>query len=375
MTAQPITGRGCRQQAPATVARRRRKSVVVLRYPARYAECVRARYPSYRLVAASALFLGTATGMPGLYPWVGTQPRVAQAEPYALPTDSVLPRAGFVATGGPLPSSFLDASTNVRHVVIISEDGMRPELITQQQRMQWHQLLAKNGAYSWRARTIRTASTLPSHASMLSGVDVNLHGLTWNNWRPQKGYIQVPTIFKAAEDQGLKTAAFVGKFKLRHILPPGTVDVFQRPGYYCKKVSEEAARYIEREKPALTFVHFSDPDEKGHSAGWMSEDQKRAARDADACLGTIYQAIERAGILSDTLVIVSADHGGHNHNHSGALLSDRNIPWIAMGPGVRRGYSIQGPISTMDTAATALAVLGLRPQTRLTGKPIREIFQ
>ena len=336
----------------------------------RYADRVRARYPYCRLVAASALFLSTATGVPGLPPELGSQPRVAQAKAVALPADPSF-GGGYVATST-VP---LDASTNARHVVIISEDGMRPELITQQQRMQWHQLMAKNGAYTWRARTIRTASTLPSHASMLSGVDVNLHGLTWNNWRPQKGYIQVPTIFKAAEDNGLKTAAFVGKFKLRHILPPGTVDVFQRPGYYCKKVSEEAARYIEREKPALTFVHFSDPDEKGHSAGWMSEDQKRAARDADACLGTIYQAIERAGILNDTLVIVSADHGGHNHNHSGALLSDRNIPWIAMGPGVRRGYSIQGPISTMDTAATALAALGLQPQTRLAGKPIREIFQ
>jgi arylsulfatase A-like enzyme len=151
--------------------------------------------------------------------------------------------------------------------------------------------------------------------------------------------------------------------------------VFQRPGYYCKKVSEEAARYLEQEKPALTFVHFSDPDEKGHSAGWMSEDQKRAARDSDACLGTIYQALERSGMLAETLVIVSADHGGHNHNHSGALLSDRYIPWIAMGPGVRKGYSIRGTISTMDTAATALSVLGLQPLLRITGKPVSEIFQ
>lgn len=273
------------------------------------------------------------------------------------------------ANAGPaLPSG-------VRHVVIISEDGMRPELIYQQQRMQWHQLLARNGSYTWRARTIRTASTLPSHASMLSGVDVNMHGLTWNNWRPAKGYIHVPTIFNAAEHYGMKTAAFVGKFKLRHILPPGAVDVFQRPGYYCKKVSEEAARYIEQEKPTLTFVHFSDPDEKGHSAGWMSEDQKRAARDSDACLGTIYQALERSGMLRETLVIVSADHGGHNHNHSGALISDRYIPWIAMGPGVRKGYPIRGLISTMDTAATALSVLGLVPMTHISGKPVHEIFQ
>ena len=264
----------------------------------------------------------------------------------------------------------------VRRVVIISEDGMRPELIyQQQQKMPWHEQLYHNGAYSWKARTIRTASTLPSHASMLSGVDVNLHGLTWNNWRPTKGFIHVPTIFNAAEERGMKTAAFVGKFKLRHILPAGSVGVFERPGYYCKKVSDEAARYLEKEKPVLTFVHFSDPDEAGHSAGWMSESQKHAALASDACLGTIYQALDRAGMLEDTLVIVSADHGGHNHNHSGALASDREIPWIASGPRVRKGYHIHGTVSTMDTAATALMALGIQPLTKLAGKPVSEIFQ
>lgn len=266
------------------------------------------------------------------------------------------------------------AGRPIRRVLILSEDGMRPELIYKQH-MPWHERLYQQGAYSWHARTIRTASTLPSHASMLSGVDVNLHRLTWNNWRPSKGFIQAPTIFKMAVDQGMKTAAFVGKFKLRHILPAGTVGVFERPGYYCRKVSEEAARYLEKEKPELTFVHFSDPDEAGHSAGWLSERQKRAAQTSDACLGTLVQALERAGTLDDTLIIVSADHGGHNHNHSGALACDREIPWIAHGPNVRRGYLIRSRISTMDTAPTALTALGLPVPPGITGRPIKEIFE
>ena len=49
--------------------------------------------------------------------------------------------------------------------------------------------------------------------------------------------------------------------------------VYERPGYFCKKVAEEAAHYLTSEKPALAFVHFSDPDELGHSAGWMSRKQ------------------------------------------------------------------------------------------------------
>lgn len=330
------------------------------------------RHRTFRLLTVASLALGAAIGG-----WLLALPHGPhRAEAATVPNRPLVVTPTLALAKLPMPPVVEPAANGtIRHVVIISEDGMRPELIYQQQKMQWHEQLYRNGAYSWKARTIRTASTLPSHASMLSGVDVNLHGLTWNNWRPTKGFIHVPTIFKAAEEQGLKTAAFVGKFKLRHILPAGSIGVFERPGYYCKKVSDEAARYIEKERPALTFVHFSDPDEAGHSDGWMSDSQKRAALAADACLGTIYRSLEKAGILDDTLVIVSADHGGHNHNHSGALASDREIPWIASGPRVRKGYRIRSLVSTMDTAATALMALGIQPLTKLSGKPVSEIFQ
>ncbi|MBL9007578.1 MAG: alkaline phosphatase family protein [Myxococcales bacterium] len=260
-----------------------------------------------------------------------------------------------------------------RYVLIVSEDGMHPALIREQP-LPNHERLYKNGAYSFRARTISTASTLPSHASMLSGVDSHEHGLRWNNWRPERGYIRAPTVFSLATQEGLSTSAIVGKFKLRHILPQGTVETFVRPGYYCRKVSEEAARRIEADQPTLMFVHFSDPDEKGHSAGWLSDAQRAAARECDRCLGTLLEALDRRGTLHETLIIVSADHGGHSHGHSGILLSDLQIPWIAHGPKVRRGYAISGRVSTMDTAATVLFALGLQAPTNLRGRPVHEIF-
>jgi arylsulfatase A-like enzyme len=258
-------------------------------------------------------------------------------------------------------------------VLIISEDGLRPDIVASQH-LPWHEALWQRGAYSWKARTIRTASTLPSHAAMLSGVDVDQHGLTWNNWRPRRGYIKAPTIFDTADKQGMKSAMFVGKNKLRHIASPGTVEVYERPGYYCKKVAEEAAAYMVAEKPPLTFVHFSDPDEAGHSAGWASEKYFHAVGQADRCLGIILSALDKAALLDGTLVIVSADHGGHNHTHTGAHLIDREIPWIARGPGVRVNYRIHSPISTVDTAATALYALGLPVSSSLVGKPVKEIF-
>jgi len=185
----------------------------------------------------------------------------------------------------------------------------------------------------------------------------------------------VPTVFDAAEKGGGGAAAFVGKQKLEHIAHPGSVDKFSRPGYFCKKVVDEAARYLVKEKPQIEFIHFSDPDDLGHSDGWMSNQQLEAVRSTDKCLGTLLDAVAAAGLDRDTLFIISADHGGHGHNHDGKIEEDRLIPWIAWGPGIRAGHRIKSNISTVDTAATALWVLGYPVPEGAVGKPVREAFE
>lgn len=260
-----------------------------------------------------------------------------------------------------------------RHVIILSEDGMRPDALARA-RAPVHEALMRGGAYSLQAKTIRQASTLPSHAAMLSGFDVGEHGLSWNSWQPARGFIKVPTVFTSAGAAMHGSAAFVGKQKLAHIVAPGSVDVFARPGYLCKKVAERAAAYFLDKHPALTFVHFSDPDEEGHAVGWMSDQQMGAIADADRCLGVLIAAVKASGLADDTLVIISADHGGHGKNHSGSCREDRLIPWIAWGAGVRPGHRIKAPVTTMDTAATVLWALGHVAPPGLVGRPVTEAF-
>ena len=294
------------------------------------------------------------------------------ALPGAVPSSIVgalsKPTATAVATAGAAGAGIggLTYSPRVKHVLIISEDGLRADAVSTLH-LKWHDLLRKRGSFSAHALTIRDASTLPAHASMLSGVDSKVHGLTWNNWRPSKGYIKAPTIFDHAREAGLTTAFFTGKSKLRHIVPPGTVGVYARPGYYCRKVAEEAAEHLVGDRPALAFVHFSDPDEYGHSHGWTSPEYKRAARNSDRCLATVLAAIDGSKHRDDTLVIVTADHGGESRHHNGHDKQSRAIPWIARGPGVTAGASIDKPIDTVDTAATALAALGLPRLPKMTG--------
>ena len=59
---------------------------------------------------------------------------------------------------------------------------------------------------------------------------------------------------------------------------------------------------------------------------------------------------------------------------TGKIKEDRLIPWIAWGPGVRPGHRITAPISTVDTAATALWALGYPNTPGAIGHPVMEAF-
>lgn len=255
----------------------------------------------------------------------------------------------------------------VKRVVIISEDGMRPDVLTEALAPR-HVAFMKEGAIAHHAETIPESDTLPSHASMLSGVGATAHGLWWNSYQSARGFIHVPTIFSAAHAAHLTTAMIVGKPKLRHIAIPGTVDHFERPSYLCGGVSKRAAEYFTAAKPDLMFVHFSDPDEYGHSHGWMSKEYLRAVHNSDGCLATVLAAIDATPDAASTLVIVTADHGGHGRKHSdGHVAVDRDIPWIVRGPGVGHGVVLDESVETVDTAATTLAALHLPALPHMLG--------
>jgi hypothetical protein len=297
-------------------------------------------------------------------------PRRALAMPQS-PTGALAAEVVVARTSAPLVVPV--RTPTARHVIIVSEDGMRPDALVRA-RAPFHERLMREGAFSLTALTIRNASTLPSHAAMLSGFDVHDHGLHWNSWRPERGFIKVPTVLDAAREAGNGSAAFVGKKKLAHVVRPGVVDVFARPGYLCRKIVKVATEYFLEHRPQVEFVHFSDPDSKGHKNGWMSEAQMEAIRAVDRCLAEMFDAIAASDLAKDTLFIVSSDHGGHGHGHSGRHPEDRLIPWFAFGVGVRTGHKIEAQVSTLDTAATTLWALGLAAPAGLAGRPVAEAF-
>lgn len=258
-------------------------------------------------------------------------------------------------------------------VVLISVDGLRPDVVFPNA-IDIHRMQLE-GVNAPAARTASKSSTLPSHASMVSGVDFQRHGLGFNAYRPERGNIQYPTIFSAAQKAGLTTAMFVGKRKLEHLLVPDSQVNFQVGGVRCSRVTKLALPYLRTAEPGVVFLHFSDPDGAGHQYGWMSAEYLAGVKRAGHCVGQVMDAVRAHPGLDRTLVLLTADHGGHNHDHAAPIPPNTHIPWVAWGGVAKSKTRVRRTVSTLDTAATILYALGLPMPPGIEGKPVLEALR
>lgn len=308
------------------------------------------------------VFAPTPTKTPKPSP---TQTQVPTQTPTAT---SLAPTA---VTDTPIP---VPPEPTTKYVVIISIDGLRPDALDIAYTPNLDELKAR-GTYFPNAQTVKISVTLPSHASMLSGMVPEKHGILWGEpfvgWPGMNG----PTLFTVAHDAGLRTAMVFGKEKLNYLVLGDSVDTLFGEEVHDTEVKNQAVKVIQENMPNVLFIHFPDTDRIGHDFGWMSANQFDAITFVDGLIGEIVATLGEGGHLDNTLLIVTADHGGHGSQHGDDSPPDRTIPWLAVGPGVPSGVTLPRSINTYDTAATVLYALDLPIPENWDGQPVLEIFE
>lgn len=281
----------------------------------------------------------------------------------------------FWLAAGVVPASQITpAAPPARHVIVLSLDGARADAVA----AAMPQFLAARGAVSWTAQTTSPSSTLPAHASMLSGVGPAVHRVTFNDWSIGEPYFTRTTIFTEVTRAGGRAVALVAKPKMMFLMPPGSVASAQHllyPRFRQADVVETAARLFGEQRPAVLFVHVADPDDTGHRRGWMSEEYLRVIAAVPALIERLLRVFDDAGVAAQALLIVTSDHGGHGITHGTSRSEDMTIPWMAFGGAARRGAVVDRRIVVFDTAATALAALGIAIPGDWQGRPVLEALQ
>jgi arylsulfatase A-like enzyme len=99
----------------------------------------------------------------------------------------------------------------------------------------------------------------------------------------------------------------------------------------------------------------------------------------DAALASLFDQLEGRGLLDDTLIMFTADHGetlGDRDGYFGHVASLHRevlrVPLIVAFPGASPGgRSVDTPVSTLDVLPTVLDVAGIDPPHRMRGVSLR----
>ncbi|WP_057936764.1 alkaline phosphatase family protein [Algoriphagus resistens] len=139
-------------------------------------------------------------------------------------------------------------------------------------------------------------------------------------------------------------------------------------------VSKEAASYIRKEAPDLSWMYLEYSDDMGHNFG-NSPQMTDGVQKADLQIGRVWEAIQfrEKNFKEDWLLIITTDHGreADGFGHGGQSERERTI-WIATNSKMTNSYFDQIP-EMVDILPSMAAHLGLKiPKKRameLDGTP------
>lgn len=278
------------------------------------------------------------------------------------------------------------AKYKAKHVVLIGLDGWGAYSYDKAN-MPHVKKLAAEGSYTLEKRSTLPSSSAINWASMFMGAGPELHGYTeWGSRTPELPSREVnqhgifPTMFQLLRDADPK--AEIGCLYewdgIKYLVDTLSLSYHkQAPDYnkYPTVLCEMAVSYIKDKQPNLLAVCFDNPDHVGHADGHDTPGYYKKLEELDGYIGQIIKATEEAGMLDETIFIITADHGGINKGHGGKTMNEMQTPFIISGKNIRKGGKITDSMMQFDVASTVAAVFGLKQPQVWIGRPMMQVFK
>jgi arylsulfatase A-like enzyme len=281
--------------------------------------------------------------------------------------------------------------TPPKHLIVISIDALRADHLGcyghSKPTSPNIDSLAKEGVLFERQYTCYPL-TLPSHLTQLTGVSSLGHRVRDNLYHSLPAELQtLPEVMKA---QGFKTGAFVSAHTMKggsgiergfdvyddkdvRTVEPGRLTVRERKAEQTLKL---AGDWIagQGSDPVFCYIHLFDPHapyEPHNDLGEAFHGDSSARYDGEIAytdreIGRFVLRLTELGVLKDSLLVITADHGEglgeHDELTHGYYCFDSttHIPLIMHGaPGAKQGTRVPGVVRNYDLAPTLVELMGL----------------
>jgi len=244
----------------------------------------------------------------------------------------------------------------VRRVLLLSVDGLSLNLMRRARTPFFDRLAREWASAPAGAVTVYRALTNPAFASMMTGVPPEVHTMRDNNLGNRIAVEGLPDYVPAR---------IYGSIHMRHFAKPHwdvRVVPITREGFATDDV---LVRWLLEDLEGapdlrLFVVDLSTVDMTAHAFGARTRHYIRAIEETDRRLDRLFAEMERRGVLDDTTVILSSDHGQSCLDHSFLLNDDEKyVPLVLCGAGIRRGATLGFRPSITDFAPTIAWLLGV----------------
>lgn len=244
--------------------------------------------------------------------------------------------------------------------------------------------------------------TLPSHASLFTGLTPMGHGIHDNSGFRLKN--QGITLAEWFHRQGFQTAAFVSAFVLdpRFGLSRG-FDTYDSPPLpeqrsritpfaipHAERSAEETNQKVfawldsrDAHRPWFLWVHFYDPHspyhppEKYRTGKSPQELYRGEVRYTDEQVGLLLDQLEKKHWLKNTVIVLAGDHGesfgSHGENYHGLFVYNTTvkIPLFLRVPGLEQNtVRIKEPVAITDIFPTLCGILKRPCPKKLPGRDL-----
>lgn len=284
-----------------------------------------------------------------------------------------------------LASCSTKPESKAEHVVLIGLDGWGAYSVEKAEMPVVKKLMAE-GAYTLEKRSVLPSSSAVNWASMFMGAGPEIHGYTeWNSQTPE-----LPS--RVLNENGIFPTVFS---LMREAHPDAEIGcIYEWKGIhyvvdsaalsYEKHVTEKpcnpntakcAAEYIRTKRPVLLNVVFDEPDHVGHAIGHDTPEYYAKLKELDGYIGEIVQAVKDAGMMENTIFILTSDHGGVNKGHGGKTMREMQTPFIISGKNIKKGLVFNESMMQFDVASTIAYIFGLKQPQAWIGRPMTQVFE
>lgn len=278
------------------------------------------------------------------------------------------------------------AKPKAKHVVYIGLDGWGSYSVAKAE-MPTVKSLMESGSYTLKKRTVLPSSSAVNWASMFMGAGPELHGYTeWGSRTPElpsrvilKNNI-FPTIFQLYRDANpqAEIGALYEWDGIKFLVDTLSVNYHEKAPDYNKfptALCEMSEKYIKGNKPSLVAICFDNPDHVGHGDGHDTPAYYAKLKELDSYIARIVKAVEEAGMMQETIFIITSDHGGINKGHGGKTMQEMETPFIIAGKNIKKGGEFSESMMQYDVASTMAYIFGLQQPQVWIGRPMTQVFK